>query len=130
MTPMIDVIFLLLIFFVCTASFQVIEEVLPTNLSMPGSVNTEIDPLQEDLDEITVTVFRRDDRTAWQVNQRDYDRLEDVGAVLSAAAEIKIDLPVILDVDAEVPIEDVIDVYDLCRRIGLRRIQFAVSSDV
>ncbi len=132
MTPMIDVIFLLLIFFVCTASFQVIEEVLPTNLSMPGSVNTEIeiDPLQEDLDEITVTVFRRGDRTAWQVNQRDYDRLEDVGAVLSAAAEIKIDLPVILDVDAEVPIEDVIDVYDRCRQIGLRRIQFAVSSDV
>ncbi|MEA1952290.1 MAG: biopolymer transporter ExbD, partial [Planctomycetota bacterium] len=29
MTPMIDVIFLLLIFFVCTASFQMLEEVLP-----------------------------------------------------------------------------------------------------
>ena len=132
MTPMIDVIFLLLIFFVCTASFQVVEEVLPTNLSLPGSVRTEIeiDPLQEDLDEITIKILRRGDRSAWQVNQREYDRLEQVAAVLSAAAEVKIDLPVILDVDAEVPIEDVIDVYDLCRQIGLRRIQFAVSSDV
>ena len=132
MTPMIDVIFLLLIFFVCTASFQVVEEVLPTNLSLPGSVNAEIeiDPLQEDLDEITVKILRRGDRTAWQVNRRDYDRLEEVGAVLNAAAEIKIDLPVILDIDGEVPIEDVIDVHDLCRQIGLRRIQFAVSSDV
>ena len=132
MTPMIDVIFLLLIFFVCTASFQVVEGVLPTNLSLPGSVKTEIeiDPLEEDLDEITVKIFQRGDRPGWQVNGRDYDRLEQVGAVLRAAAEIKIDLPVILDVDAEVPIEDVIDAYDLCRQIGLKRIQFAVSSDV
>ena len=132
MTPMIDVIFLLLIFFVCTASFQVVEEVLPTSLALPGSVDTEveIDPLEEDLDEITVKIFQRGDRPGWQVNGRDYDRLEQVGAVLRAAAEIKIDLPVILDVDAEVPIEDVIDAYDLCRQIGLKRIQFAVSSDV
>ena len=132
MTPMIDVIFLLLIFFVCTAGFQVVEEILPTNLSLPGSVDTEveIDPLEEDLDEITVKIFQRGNRPAWQVNGRDYDRLEQVGAVLSAAAEIKIDLPVILDVDAEVPIEDVIDVCDLCRQIGLQRIQFAISSDV
>jgi len=131
MTPMIDVIFLLLIFFVCTASFQVVEEVLPTNLSLPGSAKTEveIDPLDDDLDEITVTILQRGDQPTWQVNGRDYDRLEQVRAVLSAAAEIKIDLPVILDVDAEVPIEYVIDAYDLCRQIGLQRIQFAIKSD-
>ena len=132
MTPMIDVIFLLLIFFVCTAGFQAVEEVLPTNLALPGSVDTavDIDPLEEDLDEITVEILHRPDRPAWRVNGRNYDRLEQVGAVLRAAAEIKIDLPVILDVDAEVPIEYVIDAVDLCRRIGLRRIQFAVSSEV
>ena len=131
MTPMIDVIFLLLIFFVCTASFQVVEEVLPTNLSLPGSAKTEveIDPLDDDLDEITVTILQRGDQPTWQVNGRDCDRLEQVRAVLSAAAEIKIDLPVILDVDAEVPIEYVIDAYDLCRQIGLQRIQFAIKSD-
>ena len=39
MTPMIDVIFLLLIFFVSTASFQAAEETLPTNLSLPGAVS-------------------------------------------------------------------------------------------
>ena len=132
MTPMIDVIFLLLIFFVCTASFQVVEEVLPTNLSLPGGTDTkvEIDPLEEDLDEITVKVFLRGNGPAWQINGRDYHRLEQVGAVLRAAAKIKFDLPVILDVDADVPIEYVIDACDLCRQIGLERIQFAVSSDV
>ena len=44
--------------------------------------------------------------------------------------EVAGELPVILDVDGEVPLEDVIDVYDLCRRIGLDRIQFAASVDV
>jgi biopolymer transport protein ExbD len=132
MTPMIDVIFLLLIFFVCTASFQVVEEVLPTNLALPGSldIEAEIDPLEEDLDEITVKIVQRGDRAGWQINGRDYDQLEHVRAVLGAAAEIKIDLPVILDIDAEVPIEYVIDICDVCRQIGLQKVQFAVSSDV
>jgi biopolymer transport protein ExbD len=132
MTPMIDVIFLLLIFFVSTASFQVVEEVLPTNLSLPGTTQSDlqVDPLEEDLDEIVVKILWQEGRPRWQVNQRDYDRLDRVRAVLAAAAGIKIDLPVILDVDAEVPIENVIDVYDLCRQIGLRRIQFAASVEV
>ena len=33
MTPMIDVVFLLLVFFVWTASFQAIEYLLPSSLS-------------------------------------------------------------------------------------------------
>ena len=38
MTPMIDVVFLLLIFFVATASFQMVEHVLPSSLqALPGS---------------------------------------------------------------------------------------------
>ena len=131
MTPMIDVIFLLLIFFVCTASFQAPEEVLPTNLSMPGTIDdVQIDQEWEDLEEIIVRIFWREGRARWQVNRQDYDRLEQVSAVLIAAAGVKIDLPVILDVDGDVPLEDVIDVYDLCRRIGLEKIQFAASVEV
>ena len=37
---------------------------------------------------------------------------------------------VILDIDGNVPLENVIDVYDVCRQIGLRRIQFAASERV
>ena len=46
MAPMIDVIFLLLIFFVCTASFHPPEQVLPTRLSLPGSIDTDV-PVEE-----------------------------------------------------------------------------------
>lgn len=129
MTPMIDVIFLLLIFFICTASFQAPEEILPSRLLLPGAVssNVEVDPELGDLDEIIVEVLWEGDRVGWRINQREYDRLEDVQAVLAAAARVKLDLPVILDVDPRVPMEHVIDVYDLCRQIGLERIQFAAS---
>ena len=136
MTPMIDVIFLLLIFFVCTASFQAAEEVLPTNLSLPGTVASDVEPDQEweDLDEIVVKILWRDGRPHWQIemrgqeaNQRVCRDLNELGGALAAIARVRIDLPVILDVEGDVPLENVIDVYDLCRQIGLERIQFAAS---
>ncbi len=130
MTPMIDVIFLLLIFFVCTASFQAAEETLPTNLSLPGTTSdVPADREWEDLDEIVVNVLWREGRVAWEINRRELEGLAEVRAVLEAAAAVKIDLPVILDVEGDVPIEDVIDVYDVCRQIGLVKVQFTASVD-
>jgi len=129
MTPMIDVIFLLLIFFICTASFRAAEEIIPTRLSLPGTIASDvpIDPEVEDLEEIVVEILWREGRASWRINDRDYARLADVRAVLTAASRVKTDLPVILDVEPPVPMEDVIDVYDLCRQIGLEKIQFAAS---
>ena len=130
MTPMIDVIFLLLIFFITTSCFQPPEEVLPTNMSLPGSTGeaVEIDPLQADLDEIIVKVVWREGEPRWEVNQREYQQLDQVGRVLTAVAGFQADLPVILDVEGVVPMENVIDVYDLCRQIGLERIRFAAAA--
>jgi len=129
MTPMIDVIFLLLIFFVCTASFQAPEAILPTRLSMPGAIGTEFVPPDDvvDLDQIVVEVMRRDGSTRWRINDVDYMALAEVQAVLDAVKRVKADLPVILDVEPGVPMESVIDVYDLCRRLGLQQVQFAAS---
>ncbi len=130
MTPMIDVIFQLLIFFICTSSFLPPERVLPTNMLLPGSTaeTVPIDPIRQDLDEIVVKVLWRSGEPRWEVNSRQYARLEDVGGVLSAVAGVQVDLPVILDIDAAVPMANVIDVYDLCRRIGLQRVQFAAAA--
>jgi biopolymer transport protein ExbD len=128
---MIDVIFLLLIFFVCTASFRAVEEVLPTNLSLPGAVESsvQVEREWEDLDEIVVKILWRAGRVGWQINERNYDEMGDVRAVLDAMAGVRLDIPVILDVDGNVPLENVVDVYDVCRQIGLQRVQFAVSAE-
>ncbi len=132
MTPMIDVIFLLLIFFVCTASFRS-EEILPTRLSIRGAIQSDVqpDPLEEDFDEIVVMVLWLENRPRWQINDVDYDELDDVGAVLAAIKnQVRADLPVILDVEPAVPMEHVIDVYDLCRTIGLENVQFAARAGI
>ena len=37
MAPLIDVVFLLLVFFLCTATLQMMEGILPANLPRPTS---------------------------------------------------------------------------------------------
>ena len=131
MTPMIDVVFLLLIFFVCTASFQIPEEILPAGLvALSGSsVDVEI-LLEPDLEQVIVKIGYQEGRATWLVNERPYESLAQVRSVLAAVAEIDAGVPVILDVEGMVPLGNVIDVYDVCRLVGLDKIQFAASAQI
>ncbi len=56
MTPMIDVVFLLLVFFVWTASFQAAEQVLPSHLLSSHGTSEQIDVEPEliDLDQVII----------------------------------------------------------------------------
>ena len=132
MTPMIDVVFLLLIFFVLTASFQVPEQILPSDLSAPGRTPVEepIDQELDDLEEVVVKVTQDGERTQWKINETRYDSLDNVRRVLSALVRLEAGLPVILDVAGDVPLGRVIDVYDLCRAVGFEKVQFAASIKV
>ncbi len=130
MAPMIDVIFLLLIFFVCTASFRPPEQILLTQVSLPGAEPAEMPPDEEfeDLDDLVVKVLWREGRPAWELNTRQYGSLGEVRTVLEAAQRVQPGLPVILSVEPDVPMNHVIDAYDLCRMVGLTRVQFAASA--
>ena len=128
MTPMIDVVFLLMIFFICTASFQLAEELLPTSLAVASGTSTPAPiELEPDLERIVVRATQVDGTMHWVVNERPCDTLLEVRQVLHTAAEIDRSLPVILDVSGDVPLGDMIDVYDLCRLEGFERIQFAAE---
>ncbi len=127
MTPMIDVIFLLLIFFVCTANFQKLEGLLPTDMSLPGDAAMEIAlPDPESLDVALVTLSY-EAAPHWQVEGNSCKTLAEVRAVLQKWRDVQADLPVILDIASNVPVEHVIDLYDACRAVGLTRIQFAAD---
>ena len=131
MTPMIDVVFQLLIFFVCTVSFQALEESLPTELRGTGAAEAPapLDPELAELEEVQVRVVRRDGRLEWLVNQRPCDTIAALRSVLGQLARLRGDLNVVLDVDAEIPIGQVVRVYDLCRSAGFRKIQFAAKAE-
>ena len=130
MTPMIDVVFLLLVFFVATASFQAIEQILPTSVTFfgTGAEAAPVDPEKADLGELVIEVLWRNGKAVWRISGVEYGDLEEVRHKLVAAVRIQPDIPVILDVESAVPMEDVIDVYDLCRSVSLAKVQFAVAA--
>jgi len=128
MTPMIDVVFLLLIFFVCTASFQIAEETLPTNLLLSGSTVVAAPPSEVDLDRVVVKIRLNGGRLAWFLDERPYDSLEAVAGLLRAVADVDVSVPLVIDAGGEVPLDHVIDLYDLARQIGFDKIQFAASA--
>jgi biopolymer transport protein ExbD len=130
MTPMIDVVFQLLIFFVCTVSFQALEEILPADLKAAGGVasKAEIDPELLELEELVIRVESVDGRTQWSLNGRVYASLADLRSVLRQLVEVRSDMAVILDIDPGIAMGDVIDVYDTCRMAGFERIHFAAKA--
>lgn len=131
MTPMIDVVFLLLVFFVWTASFQIIEQVLPSNISSSSSAGTTQtnDPPPEEIDfeQVVIRLLWQGNGPAWTINDTPLPTLAAVRDRLATIAEIKQDAPVILDPDPAAPLGHVIDLYDAARLENFQRVQFAAS---
>lgn len=130
MTAMIDVVFLLLIFFVCTASFQAVELVLPSNLlvSSSATVDVPIEPPDE-LERIVVGVFAGDEGVRWTVNDQPCaDRVE-LHQLLGAVAGVDRTLPVVVDCQDAAPLAEAIGVYDLARSLGFEKVQFAADAE-
>ena len=125
-TPMIDVVFLLLIFFICTASFQVAEEILPTNLALQGNV-TSSTQVELEWERIVVKLRVENDKLRWLVNEQPFDSVAQTRSVLAQMAQIDATLPVTLDIDGTVAMFHVIDLYDVCRLVGFEKIQFAAE---
>lgn len=130
---MIDVVFMLLIFFVWTASFHVAELILPSTLVTEDQTqgNQVLDPTLEDLERIIVRIQggRSNSPLSWHINDVSVLSLHDVRERLSTIANIKNDLPVLVDPDASVRLGDVIDVYDAAKIAGFPNVQFATPAE-
>jgi biopolymer transport protein ExbD len=131
MTPMIDVVFQLLIFFICTASFAKLEELLPTHMLAPGTAQSSLEqPPTQEHEPILVRIGLAEGRPTWEIAGRQLGSLAEVRGVLGTlggVAALRQNLPVRLMVAGDVPLGDVIDVYDLCLGIGFEKIQFAAN---
>ena len=113
-TAMIDVVFLLLIFFMCTASVQLPESEIKA--AIPGSSNTvpEFQPVRLDISSFGERVSVKCDGVLC------YDDAALTGHI-SARSKIA-DLPVIFSIGDEVEFEDIVHVMDICRQAGLKKI--------
>ena len=131
LTPMIDCVFLLMIYFIFSSNFTIAEQSLPSRLSAAsgsGSPSTETPPPPEaDFENVVVRILWQASKPTWTVNDAPIPSLAALKQSLAQVARIKRDAPVILYPDPDVPLGSVIEVYDISRLVGFEKIQFAVS---
>ncbi|MDA1014169.1 MAG: biopolymer transporter ExbD [Planctomycetota bacterium] len=130
MTPMIDVVFLLLVFFVCASIGQVRELILSADLEAPGSSAKVVEPLEREIwdEEIWLRLQRIGKVTVIQLNHTDYTDFTLLSRQLKLIGSVSKTNPVILDIEDTVPLGDVIRTYDLCQQVGFESLSFAAKS--
>lgn len=132
MTPMIDVIFLLLVFFLATSSFRVVEKLLPSTLSQttPAKGDQEMLPTEEMnelLDQVIVKLRQPADMVVAEINGTRLESFEDLRLRLISIAQLQSGLPVIIDPEPTVTADRVVKAYDWARSAGLTRVYLAID---
>ena len=124
MAPLIDVVFLLLVFFLVTASLQVVEGVFSTNV-LP---TTRAPARPRALERLTVTLRRKHELTEIILNNTPYPSFRELATQLRLLRK-HADLPVIINPDPDTPFQDVVKVMDICRDVDLTKVTLATSED-
>jgi biopolymer transport protein ExbD len=129
MTPLIDVVFLLLIFFVCASTGLMKEAQLQTKLS-PGTSKapdaSELPPWKTPL-WLKVTPRTSGNGVEIDLNGQKYASREEIGPILAGLAQAAPENPVILDIAPGVKYGETVQLHDLCRSLNFESINFAVD---
>lgn len=112
--PLIDVVFLLLIFFMLTSSF-VFQPGIRVNL--PRAVTSEV--LHKELLIVTVT-----EANEIFISERPVTREELVSRITMAARDAQ---PLLIRADKEADLGKVIEIWDICRQMDVRQINIATT---
>lgn len=131
MTPMIDVVFLLLVYFIATTSFQRPESPLPAGVAKPpGGRAADAkppDPLEVIPEEIVLRV-RQDEGggISYQVNGSAVGGYLELVERLTRIVSVRADVPIVVAPEKRVPMQDAIAAYDAARRAGALSVYFAI----
>ncbi len=126
LTPMIDVVFLLLIFFMVTTTFNQQSE-LKINLPEATGEQAENEPktIVLTVDAEGLYFINGDDGLPHQLlNQKN----ETLKRALAKAAGDSRQLPFVISADGKAPHQSVVSVLDVASQMGFKRITFATKS--
>ena len=115
--PLIDCIFLLLIFFLLTSNF-IFQPGIKINL--PKAVTSEV--VQEKTIVITVTSDNR-----FYLNEAPITFVELKSKLKKTLGKNK---PILIKADRDVPLGRVVGIWDFCRDIGITQINIATNQEV
>lgn len=131
MTPMIDVVFLLLVFFVCASIGQKPEALLPAPLQ-DGATKSDVDvtPLPENAWQTPRVHIRLTQPPAGfriQLNDQPVAEAKELRTRLTTLALAAPDSQIILEVADDVSVQRFISVYDLCQSLQFESVSLAVG---
>ena len=117
-TPLIDVVFLLLIFFMVSTTF---DRETRINVTLPDA---DAEQAEDDPKALEVTV---DAKGGYYVNREEVinTRIETLKRAMGKVARGDKQLPVVINADAKSPHQAVITVMDAAQQLGLLHITFA-----
>ncbi|MFH1708852.1 MAG: biopolymer transporter ExbD [Planctomycetota bacterium] len=141
MTPMIDVVFLLLIFFMCATKFKTLDYRIEANLPKDkGQIDDRQQPPQE-MVEFRITILPLDapenqPRAAIRIGRDTFVPVANLDAAVKAAYADVCNLavnagkpvPAVIDGDPEVDYEFVVMVINACSAAKVSSIEFAAKS--
>ena len=118
LTPLIDVVFLLLIFFMVSTTFDREAQIM---IELPEATGEEATHEKEELD-ITINT-----QGIFFVNQQEVinTEIETLKRAIQKAVGDKRDLPVIINADARTPHQAVMTAMDAASQLGLVRMTFS-----
>jgi biopolymer transport protein ExbD len=130
MTPMIDVVFLLLIFFLSSSSFQRPEKTLPSTIAASPDLNKsgnqpDSQPPNDlsDLSDVVVAIRLPKNQPSsvsleYTINGDTIATFESLAQRLAGILRIRADVPIIIDPEDQVTAGEAIRVYDMARANG------------
>ena len=118
LTPLIDVVFLLLIFFMVSTTFDKHSRL---KVSLPEASSAAVQPQQEAL------VITIDARGRYFLNQRQLvnNRADTLRLAIQKTLGGKADTPVVLRADANTPHHAVVTAMDVASQLGLSQLSIA-----
>jgi biopolymer transport protein ExbD len=145
MMPMIDVVFLLLVFFIWTSSFDLPERDLPGSIAVPPTKTpsesqgtTLIEPV-DPFDEIVIRIEAAeqssskegsaDTRWTYLLNETRFPDLPSLSRRLTDILSLGVSPAVIVDPDDQTPMKICVAAYDAARGAGADRVLFAAKAD-
>ena len=131
MTPMIDVVFLLLVFFICASVGTVADKLLPAELRGTTAAETNsAEPPQETwtLPVIQIRLEPDSDGMRILLDQQSLPGLEALSSRLQKLVAVDPAIRLVLNIHDDIDVQQFISVYDLCQQLQFQNISFAVNA--
>jgi len=137
MAPMIDVIFQLLIFFMCTMHFKSLEGKLSSHLPKDkGLISSE--DLDPPMDEYRIRLVfdpsQPGHMTRIMIGRQEFDDWQDFYQTVAEYYQIdrrkNQDTPFKIDADEQVPFQSVVSALNACQEAGITNIEFTAKTPV